>query len=71
MNAAQALAIAAASWVMAMDGPLVADLHQFQAQASVLSARVDMLADIAFARAAGGFRAVPDGSCIERDAALR
>ncbi|MBL8543813.1 MAG: hypothetical protein JNJ63_08365 [Hyphomonadaceae bacterium] len=71
MNAAQALAIAAAGWVMAMDGPLMADLNQFRAQADVLSARLEMLADIQFARAAGGFRAVPDGGCIERDAALR
>lgn len=71
MNAAQALAIAAAGWVMAMDGPLVADLNQFRVHTDVLSARLEMLADIEFARAAGGFRAVPDGGCIERAAALR
>ncbi len=71
MNVAQALAIAAAAWVMALEHPLVAELSQIRAQSDLLAARLEMLADIQFARAAGGFRAVPDGGCIERGAALR
>lgn len=71
MNVAQALAIAAATWVMALDQPLVAELNQFRAQGDVLAARLELLADVQFARATGGFRAVPDGGCIERGSALR
>lgn len=60
MNIAQALAIAAAAWVTAMDGmPLV-------------SARFDQtIAGAGLEHIERGFRATPDGVCIERHAAPR
>lgn len=71
MNAAQALAIAAASWVVAVDMPVTATLHEARSQTDALTERLEMVASAQLLRMDGGFRATPDGLCIERRAALR
>ena len=71
MNAAQALAIAAASWVVAVDLPMTNALHEARSQAELFTARVEITANAQLSRIEGGFRATPDGLCMERRAALR
>jgi hypothetical protein len=71
MNAAQALAIAAASWVVAVDMPMTATFQEARVGAQALAARLETVADVQLSRIEGGFRATPDGLCIERKAALR
>ena len=73
MSVAQALAIAAAAWVTAMasDHSMSAVLNEAQWRAELLAGRLETTAAVHFEHIEGGFRATPDGLCIERKAALR
>lgn len=68
MNAAQALAIAAAAYALTMEEPL----HlPFELAQSCLDAAVERLDGLGGAfEDASGLRAIPDGGCIERWAAM-
>jgi hypothetical protein len=73
MSVAQALAIAAAAWVTAMaaDPAMSTVFHRAQSRAERFAVRLETATGIHLEQIKGGFRATPDGHCIERRAALR
>lgn len=74
MNLAQALAIAAASWVTvaAADPSSMAMVYGSRAEADCLAARLEtVVAGVQLQQIEGGFNATPDGVRMERAAALR
>jgi hypothetical protein len=70
MNAAQALAIAAAAYAIAMEQPLSASFELAQGGFEVVVERLEMLSETTL-RGGPGFRAIPDGDCIEQWAGVR
>lgn len=70
MNAAQALAIAAAAYVISLEEPLWAPFEMAQSGVEFIEDALETLGASTL-EGAPGFRAVPDGDCIERWAALR
>jgi hypothetical protein len=70
MNAAQALAIAAAAYAIAMEQPLGAPLELAQSAFEVVVERLETLGETTL-QGTPGFRAIPDGDCIEQWAAVR
>lgn len=66
MNAAQALAIAAAAYVMSLEDPRE-PLELFQSGIELAADRIEALRERAFE---GYFRAVPDADCMQRWAAM-
>lgn len=67
MNAAQALAIAAAAYAIAMEEPLRAPLELAESGFEQAVERLEALGERAFE---GQFRAIPDADCMERWAAM-
>lgn len=72
MSVAQALAIAATSWMMAMTMNPSANgvLHRAQAQAEQLASRFETATAMHLMQIKGGFGATPDGLRMERTARL-
>lgn len=72
MSIAQALAIAAAAWIttVAVDPAMTARFRHAQWRADALVSRLETTAT-RLTRIESGFRATPDGGCIERRATLR
>jgi hypothetical protein len=72
MSVAQALAIAAASWMMAMTmNPSVSGvLHRAQEQAEHLASRLETATTMHLMQINDGFGATPDGLRMERTARL-
>jgi hypothetical protein len=70
MNAAQALAIAAAAYMISFDEPPLAPFEMARGGVEFIEGALEAFGASAL-EGAPGFRAVPDGDCIERWAAVR